>query len=178
MGDNDELLFAAQFDTKLRRYWFLQILLVLVVTVAGIAIVPFWILGWGQWYVRRTFDALHCELHERTLVVKRGIVFKVEKTIPLYKIQDLTVREGPLLRWLGLRSLKIETAGQGTPGTAEADLVGIIDPLEFRDKVLRQKDVRVGEVRVPQPTADLERPDAVRLLTEIRDLLKETGRPG
>ncbi len=177
MASNDELLLAVQFDTKLRSYWFLQVLLICVATVAGIVMVPFWVLGWGQWYVRRAFDALQCELHERTLVVKRGIIFKVEKTIPLDKIQDLTVKEGPLLRWLGLRSLKIETAGQGTPGASEADLVGIVDPLEFRDKVLRQKELRTG-VQSVRPSADLESPDPVRLLTEIRDLFRETVRPG
>ena len=109
---NDELLKAARFEDKLRTYWYLQVVLVCVATVVGIVILPIWILGLGQWYVRRKFEVLRCELYSRTLVVKRGIFFKVEKTIPLDKIQDLTVKEGPLLRALGLRSLKIETAGE------------------------------------------------------------------
>jgi putative membrane protein len=108
MTHNDDLLTAARFEDKLRTYWFMRFVLICVSTVIGIAILPIWFLGWGQWYVRRSFEALKCALHERTLVVKRGIFFKVEKTIPLDKIQDLTVKEGPLLRMLGLRSLKIE----------------------------------------------------------------------
>ena len=90
MRDADELLTAARFDDKLRTYWFLQFVLILLATVVGILILPIWLLGWGQWYVRRNFDMLMCELHERTLVVKRGIFFRVEKTIPLDKIQDLS----------------------------------------------------------------------------------------
>jgi putative membrane protein len=171
MRSSDTLLTAARFDDKLRTYWYLQHLLIFIVSVAGLALVPFWVLGWGQWYVRRAFDSLKCELNERTLVVKRGIFFRVEKTIPLDKIQDLTVKEGPLLRWLGLRSLKIETAGQGTPGASEADLVGIVDPIDFRDAVLRQRDALSGAPVRPAVTAEGSA-GTVELLTEIRDLLK------
>lgn len=172
MTNNDELLTAAQFDDKLRTYWYLQPVLVCVATVVGIVILPIWLLGLGSWYVRRSFEALKCELHERTLVVKRGIFFKVEKTIPLDKIQDLTVKEGPLLRRLGLRSLKIETAGQGTPGSSEADLIGVVNPLDFRDAVLRQRD-SMSAVPVSRPGTDEGDIGAIELLTEIRDLLSQ-----
>jgi len=170
MTPNDALVAAARFDGKLRTYWFLQMVLILFATVAGIAILPIWLLGWGQWYVRRNFESLKCELNERTLVVKRGIFFRVEKTIPLDKIQDLTVKEGPLLRWLGLRSMKVETAGQGTPGASELDLVGIVDPLDFRDAVLRQKD-SLSTPPVALSGDDGGAPETVELLREIRDLL-------
>ncbi len=172
LTNNNELLTAVRFDDKLRTYWFLQPVLVCVLTVVGIVILPIWLLGLGQWYVRRSFEALKCELHERTLVVKRGIFFKVEKTIPLDKIQDLTVKEGPLLRALGLRSLKIETAGQGTPGTSEADLIGVGNPLDFRDAVLRQRDL-MSSVPVSQPGADEGAGSELEILTEIRDLLSQ-----
>jgi putative membrane protein len=180
MTPNDTLLNAARFDDKLRTYWFLQLLLVFIATVAGIVLVPFWVLGWGQWYARRSFDALKCELHARTLVVKRGIFFRVEKTIPLDKIQDLTVKEGPLLRWLGLRSLKIETAGQGTPGASEADLVGIVDPIDFRDAVLSQRDALSGAPPAPalEPGSTVGTEGTVELLTEIRDLLRQMAEKG
>jgi putative membrane protein len=172
LTNNDELLTAARFDDKLRTYWYLQAVLICVVTVIGIVILPIWLLGLGHWYVRRSFEALKCELHERTLVVKRGIFFKVEKTIPLDKIQDLTVKEGPLLRKLGLRSLKIETAGQGTPGASEADLIGVVNPIDFRDAVLRQRD-SMSAVPVSRPGTDEGAGSEIELLTEIRDLVSQ-----
>jgi putative membrane protein len=172
MTNTNQLLAAARFEDKLKTYWFLQGALVFVATVVGILAVPFWLIGLGQWYARRAFDALKCELNERTLVVKRGIFFKVEKTIPLDKIQDLTVKEGPLLRMLGLRSLKIETAGQGTPGSSEADLVGIVDPIDFRDAVLRQRDAMSG-APTPLPSPQGGSSAEIELLTEIRDLLSQ-----
>lgn len=172
MRDNDALLTAARFDDKLKTYWFMQMVLILAVTVVGILILPIWFLGWGQWYVRRSFESLKCDLHHRTLVVKRGIFFRVEKTIPLDKIQDLTVKEGPLLRYLGLRSLKIETAGQGTPGQSEADLIGIVDPIEFRDAVLRQRDA-MSVTPASLPATDTTTGSEIELLTEIRDLVSQ-----
>jgi len=172
LTNNADLMTAARFDDKLRTYWYLQSVLICVATVIGILILPIWLLGLGQWYVRRSFEALKCELHERTLVVKRGIFFKVEKTIPLDKIQDLTVKEGPLLRKLGLRSLKIETAGQGTPGKSEADLIGVVNPLDFRDEVLRQRD-SLSAVPVSRPGTDEGASGTIELLTEIRDLLSQ-----
>ena len=172
MPGNDDLRTAARFEDKLRTYWYLQAVLAFVITVAGIAILPIWLLGWGQWYVRRRFGALKCELHERTLVVKRGIFFKVEKTIPLDKIQDLTVKEGPLLRMLGLRSLQVETAGQGTAGAAEAHLIGMVDPVDFRDEVLRQRD-SMSALPASRPGTDEDNNGTLGLLTEIRDLLRQ-----
>jgi putative membrane protein len=174
---HDQLLTAAKFEDKLRSYWYLQGVLAMVATVIGIVILPIWLVGWGQWYVRRRFEMLKCELHQRTLVVKRGIFFRVEKTIPLDKIQDLTVKEGPLLRMLGLRSLKIETAGQGTPGASELDLVGIVNPIDFRDEVLRQRD-SMSAAPISLPSTDAGTGGSIELLTEIRDLLSQVAAKG
>lgn len=173
--NEEKVLLEAEFETKLKTYWFLQVLLIFAATVVGIVLAPFWVLGWGQWWSKRRFENLRCILYEHSLVVRRGVLFKVEKTIPLDKIQDLTVREGPLLRAFGLRSLKIETAGQSSPqGQADAHLVGVVDPRDFRDQVLRQKDRMLGLAAAPRPSE----PEPVAgssvegLLTEIRDLLR------
>ncbi len=95
------------------EYW--GVLLALVATVIGIAAVPFWVLGLGQWRSRRYFESLSCVLTERTLEFGKGFFFRVEKTVPLDRIQDLTVKEGPLLRAFGLCTLRVETAGQSSP---------------------------------------------------------------
>ena len=179
--NEDKALLEAEFETKLKTYWFLQVLMGMVVSIIGIPLALFWVLGWGQWWAKRSYESLRCILYERSLVVKRGVVFKTEKTIPLDKIQDLTVREGPLLRAFGLRSLKIETAGQSSPqGQADADLVGVMDPRDFRDRVLRQKDRMLGLAAAPRPSE----PEPVAgssvegLLTEIRDLLRTIAARG
>jgi putative membrane protein len=73
------------------------------------------------------------------------VIFRSEKNIPLDKIQDVGMVEGPLLRKLGLVQLSIETAGQSSAqGAADASLVGIIDARAFRDAILEQRDRVVG----------------------------------
>ena len=59
---------------------------------------------------------MSARLLERKLVVKRGILFVVEKSIPLEKITDVALSQGPLMRLFGLYRLSFETAGQSAPG--------------------------------------------------------------
>ncbi|MFT5288887.1 MAG: putative membrane protein, partial [Planctomycetota bacterium] len=140
MSTETVILEEAEFDTRLPKYYMLQILLTLAVCIITIPLIPVWlVLGWG--IHKRQYEALACELTSRSLNIRRGIIFKVQKSIPLDKITDLAVNEGPLLRYLGLCSLQIETAGGGQ-GSAmgQAALSGVVDALGFRDKVLAQRD--------------------------------------
>ena len=100
-GD-DQILRRADFDPKLKLYNFFNILIALVASIIGLPIALVWILGFGFYWTNRQFKALHCELSSRKLSVRRGVLFRVEKTIPLEQIQDLTVKEGPLLNAFGL----------------------------------------------------------------------------
>jgi len=135
-----QILRKAEFNSKLRTYLVLYGLFVLLSSVIGILAIPFWILGIGSWYSRRYFNHIECELTSRALRFKKGILFQVEKTIPLDKIQDLTFKEGPLLRKLGLSILQIETAGQSGNNTADMQLIGIVDAADFRQAVIEQRD--------------------------------------
>jgi putative membrane protein len=150
----EKILYRAEFDPKWKVYCFMQVLLVFAITFIGIPLIPFWLLGWGQWYSRRYFENLHCHLGERSLMVGRGIYFRVEKTIPLDKIQDLTLREGPVQKAFGLLQLQIETAGQGgAQGASEAKLIGVKDAREFRNRVLDQRD----KLAMGQGSSDVRR---------------------
>lgn len=71
----------------------------------------------GACAARLGFRLLRCALDDRHLNFRKGILFQVEKTIPLENIQDVTFIEGPLLRRFDLSILRIETAGQ-SPGQA------------------------------------------------------------
>lgn len=112
----------AKFDPRLKTYTIVGISLVLLITVVGIVLLPFWLI-FGRSYVNRYFDNLFCELTTRALHFKKGVWFQTERTVPLDKIQDLTFKEGPFLRYFGLSNLKIETAGQSAQGVT--DLSGL-----------------------------------------------------
>ncbi len=132
-------LVEAKFDPRIKTYITVVISLILFATLAGIILIPFWWI-FGRMYINRYFNSLHCELTTRALKFKKGVLFQTERTIPLDKIQDLTFREGPLLRYLGLSTLKIETAGQSAQGNADMSLTAIIGAREFREKVIEQRD--------------------------------------
>ncbi|MDX1641707.1 MAG: PH domain-containing protein [Balneolaceae bacterium] len=132
-------LIEAQFNPKIKTYINALVILISCLTIVGIIFVPFWLI-FGRMYLNRYFDSLFCELTTRALKFKKGVLFQVERTIPLDKIQDLTFREGPLLRHFGLSILKVETAGQSVQGGTDMSLIGIVDAREFREKVIDQRD--------------------------------------
>lgn len=169
------ILAKAQFDKKLKLYTFLNGLLAFLCSIIGIPFIPLWFI-FGKTYCTRHFDALDCTLTDKSLCLKKGVWFRVEKTIPLDKITDLALSEGPILRHFGLCSLKIETAGQSTPGAANLDMTGIVSPLAFRDRVLAQRD-KLTEARnqvatVPQVETAPASGDTEALLGKILETLE------
>lgn len=133
-------IIEGKFDPRLKTYTMWGTSFFLIVTVFGIVLLPFWLL-FGNKYVNRYFDNLYCELTTRALHFKKGIWFQTERTIPLDKIQDLTFKEGPFLRYFGLSYLMVETAGQSVQGVSDMSLTGIIDARKFREMVLDQRDL-------------------------------------
>lgn len=132
-------LVEAKFNPRIKTYINASALLLMFITIVGIILIPFWLI-FGRMYLNRYFDSLFCELTTRSLKFKKGVLFQVERTIPLDKIQDLTFREGPLLRYFGLSTLHIETAGQSGQGGTDMSLIGIVDSREFREQVIDQRD--------------------------------------
>ena len=143
-------LASASFDKRVKYYWIVQGVLISAVTLFGIVFIPFVILI-GLFVAQRILDSMSAELFERKLVVKRGIFFKVEKSIPLEKITDVGLTQGPLMRAFGLYRLDFETAGQSGHG-ALVSMIGIIDAVDFRDTILKQKDDLLS-VPKSQPSA-------------------------
>jgi len=172
MAGQDSLA-TVTFDPKLRTYLFLQALCIGVLTVVGLFLLPF--LVWGCWiWSGAYFRSLSCTLEPRRLRVASGVVFRRERTIPLDKIQDVSLMRGPLLDMLGLVKLKVETAGSGSAGDgAAADLTGVTDALAFQEQVLAQRD-RELDTRSDAPAAPVP-PDpaaAPAMLGEILAVLK------
>ena len=81
---------------------------------------------------------LRYRLTDRALLVDKGILFKSRKTIPLDKITDLELVQGPLLRVFGMWIIKIQTAGTASQMPV-AMLIGVIDPEQIREEILAAK---------------------------------------
>lgn len=159
-------LYEAKFEPRIKTYVHVTTIITLAVTVVGIILIPFWLI-FGTFYLNRYFDSLFCELTTRALHFKKGVLFTTERTVPLDKIQDLTFKEGPLLRYFGLSSLMIETAGSSAGNMADMKLTGIVDAATFRKMVLDQRDEitynRSGD-------AEPHSQDDERLLTVLQEI--------
>lgn len=130
---------VAKFNPLIRPYLVLQIGFVMAVTVIGIPLAVIWFLGPGQWWAKHYFDKLHCEISDIEIRFRKGILFQIEKTIPLENIQDVTFIEGPLLKYFHLSILKFETAGQSAHQANDMQFVGIMDAHDFRQLILQRR---------------------------------------
>ena len=133
---------VVEFDSRVPTYWLVSSLVLLMIIVVGIPFIPFWIL-FGMMYYRKYLASMECVLTEKSLKVKKGLLTRVEKTVPLEKIMDMGLVQGPMMRDFGLYQLSVETAGQSAPGDDVA-LVGIVDAKGFREAVLLQRESLVA----------------------------------
>jgi membrane protein YdbS with pleckstrin-like domain len=166
----------ARFNPLYRPYLVLSGALILAITFFGIPLAIIWVLGVGQWWARHYFDKLECELTDRTVRFRKGIIFQVERTIPLENIQDVTFIEGPLLRQFNLATLKFETAGQSTGQAHAMELVGIIDAHHFRDRIIAAREAlrnRHGAAAVAPNVLSGAPEDQAALLKKISQQLDE-----
>lgn len=176
------VLHTARFNPLYRTYLVVTIGLAMVISIIGLPVALIWFCGVGQWWSRHYYDLLQCQLSDRTLRFRKGILFQVEKTIPLENIQDVTFIEGPLLRRFHLSTLKFETAGHSVGQAHDMHLTGIIDAHEFRNRIVAAREAlraqrpaaaaATGAVAAEAvPTEVLERIAA--RLDEIAGLLRE-----
>jgi putative membrane protein len=111
-------------------------LLLWIVGVVGALVYAF---TFGPWLSRKQAEVLVYQLYDSYLFVHQGVFFIKRKTIPLDRITDIVLNQGPLLRYFGLWRLDIQTAGSGQQ-KAEACLYGLTDPEQARTTILAARD--------------------------------------
>jgi len=169
--EKDQIIEKAVFSLKIKTYILMVVSFFLLISIVGIPILIIWLLGLGQYYSSRYYENLKCRLTPQHLVFSKGAFFRVEKTIPLENIQDLTFLENPILNLLDLRILKIETAGSSNPHGSDMKLIGINQAEKFKQMVLDQRQLLVREPNSKSISGDHN--ESLGVLREIRDLLKD-----
>lgn len=147
---------SAEFNPLIRPYLLITIGFTMICTIIGIPLAILWFLGVGQWWCRHYFDKLDCTLDDKVLRFRKGILFQIEKTIPLENIQDVAFIEGPLLRQFNLSTLKFETAGSSHGEAANMQLTGIIDAHDFRNEIMARRDALKSRSSAQGSTADAQ----------------------
>ena len=167
-----KIIQKAAFNPKIKIYILLTIGFFLFISFVGIPLLIVWFLGLGQYFGKRFYENLACQLTTHHLEYKKGVLFKVEKTIPLENIQDLTFIQNPLLNLFNLRILKIETAGNSNPRGTDMKLIGILNTADFKTKVLEQRELLKSNSQSENSAPNFNN-ETNELLTEIRDLLSD-----
>lgn len=169
----DTLLQTAEFNPAVKTYWLINWIIISALTLVGIPLLLISI-PIAMMVCHHILRAMSAELYERKLVVRRGILFTVEKSIPLEKITDVAMMQGPLMRMLGLHRLTFETAGQSGNG-ALVSLVGIVEAAAFREAILRQKDqLQDGQsIKTEATGATSEMAELIQSVRNIEALLTE-----
>ncbi|MHC4376303.1 MAG: PH domain-containing protein [Planctomycetota bacterium] len=174
-ASDDRVLLEAQFNPNVKTYWLLSGVIILLVCVVTIPLIPvWWILGMA--FTDRYLSSLSCVLTERNLKVSKGVFVRQEKTVPLEKITDLGLVQGPIMRHLELEALSVETAG-GTTAGALVQMVGIVDTRDFRAAVLRQRDrlASLVEGRSGAAPTDSSAPAAPTDMTALLEAVNRLG---
>jgi putative membrane protein len=183
MTQRSPVLREAEIMPEVVRYQTWGVFFLLLFMVVTIPLMPI-VLPLAWWLTKRYYERLEIVLTRRDLKVRRGILNVEEKSIPLEKVTDLALYQGPLMRLFDLKGMKVETAGQSSGG-ALVSVVGIRDVDDFRDAVLNQRD-RVSDQDDDDSTRQAARPtesgaatasgENLALLTEIRDSLQRIER--
>ncbi len=155
-------IMAVEFDKKIIVYWWMVSNFSLLITFVGIILMPIWIpLGW--FVHKKQYDHMSGALTDRSINMRMGWLFKKQQNIPLDKLTDVSIHEGPILNAFGVVRMQFETAG-----AAPFILTGVKNANQFRDLVLQQRDSLVS---TPQQSAPSD--DSKDVLVEIRDILKQ-----
>ncbi len=170
-GVTGDTIAEAEFDKNITWWVRLAVTGIICITVVGIPLIPFW-WAFSFWYGPEYLRRVSARLTTQALEIKVGVFFRKEATIPLDRITDLRLHDGPVMRHFGLRGLKVETAGSaGQNANSEGNLIGVIDAEGFRNAVLAQRQrVIDAETRRAPAAADTAAPASDTLL-EIRDIL-------
>ncbi len=176
MNNDTVILRSATFNPKVKTYIFFIVLWFLIVSFIGWLIIPFWLLGLGQWVSGKFFKTLKCELTNKTLNFSKGLIVHIEKTIPLENIQDLSFIGGPILRYFGLTFIKVETAGGGGGHHNQnmMSMLGIENAEDFKIMILAQREKIIREkYSFNQPVTATTSASDIQLLTDIKNELIE-----
>lgn len=145
--------------------------------------------------LRLDYDLRWYIVTDRSLRIREGIVAVKEKTMTFANVQNITVKQGPLQRLLGIADVEVRTAGGGSgegkkqgvgESLSEAYFHGVDNAEEIRDvvrdRVRRFRDSGLGDpddapaptlpyAGAPDPLGDVDLAAAAReLLAEARAL--------
>ena len=101
-----------------------------VLAIAGGLVVIFILFFiWTRWY----YDSMFYELHDDELRWRRGVWFRTTGIVPYNRVTNIDIRQGPVMRWLSISSISIQTAGYSGQAVPEIRIEAIVHAEELRE---------------------------------------------
>jgi len=97
--------------------------------IIAVAIVLFHI--WARLY----YDSMWYELHDDEMRWKRGVIFRRTGIVPYNRVTNIDIKQGPVMRPLGISTVSIQTAGYSGKGVPEISIEGIVHAEELRELI-------------------------------------------
>jgi membrane protein YdbS with pleckstrin-like domain len=92
------------------------------------------ILVFATW-TRLYYQSMSYELHDDEMRWRRGVWFRTTGIVPYNRITNLDIRQGPVMRRLGISSISIQTAGYSGQAVPEIRIEAIEHAEELRELI-------------------------------------------
>jgi membrane protein YdbS with pleckstrin-like domain len=87
------------------------------------------------YWVNLYYKSMSYEIHEDEMRWKRGVWFRTTGIVPYNRITNLDLKQGPVMRWLKISTLSIQTAGYSGQAVPEIRIEAIEHAEELRELV-------------------------------------------
>jgi membrane protein YdbS with pleckstrin-like domain len=87
------------------------------------------------YWTKLYYESMWYELHEDEMRWKRGVWFRTTGIVPYNRITNLDLKQGPVMRWLNISTLSIQTAGYSGQAVPEIRIEAIEHAEELRELV-------------------------------------------
>ena len=93
------------------------------------------VFGLFFYWVKLYYQSMWYELHEDEMRWKRGVWFRTTGIVPYNRITNLDLKQGPVMRWLKISTLSIQTAGYSGQAVPEIRIEAIEHADELRELI-------------------------------------------
>ncbi len=108
--------------------------------IGGLVVIVILFALWTRLY----YESMWYELHEDEMRWKRGVIFRRTGIVPYNRITNLDIRQGPVMRRLGISTISIQTAGYSAQAQAEIRIEAIVHAEELRELIRSMVRATIG----------------------------------
>ncbi|CAM2869399.1 PH domain-containing protein [Rariglobus hedericola] len=128
-------------------------------------------------YISLYFPTIRYSVDDEYVTCASGVLWKVKRSIPLDKITNIDVRQGPIERLLGFGQIWIFTPSTGS-NIPEEKLIGTEDPYAIKTLIIDISNNRSGDAKNGgSESITIDSPESsIAVLREILTTLKSIDR--